>query len=137
MRRGSEIPAQDWPQAPPEGAVGRSGFAGCPMARLHGLRWQPLKAAIQAATTLRPGLSRADVSIIPSWILKIPGNLSSQAWFAAGTYWRALASMAATPGTCAASPAEWISDAPGHVRSCTHRNILFFCAAAAISNTWL
>ena len=31
--------------------------------------------------------------------------------------------MAVTPGTWAARPAEWISDAPGQVRSCTHRNM--------------
>ena len=57
--------------------------------------------------------------------------------FAAGTYWRALASMPATAGTCAAIPAEWISEAPGQVRSCTQRNIPYFCAAAAISIAWL
>src|SRR5207253_843375 len=50
---------------------------------------------------------------------------------------RASASIAATPGTCAASPAECTRDAPGHVRSCTQRNILYFCAAAAISSDWL
>ena len=31
-------------------------------------------------------------------------------------------------------PAEWMSDAPGHVRSCTHRNMPNFWAAAAISS---
>ena len=30
-------------------------------------------------------------------------------------------------------PADCTSDAPGQVRSCTHKNIFSFCAAAAIS----
>jgi len=34
-------------------------------------------------------------------------------------------------------PAEWINDAPGHVRSWTQRNILYFFATAAISTAWL
>ncbi len=45
--------------------------------------------------------------------------------------------MAATPGTWAARPAEWISDAPGQVRSCTHKNMPYFRAAAAINSDWL
>ena len=77
------------------------------------------------------------VSIVPSLMTKMPGNLLSQDLFAAGTYSRALASIVVTPGTCAASPAFSISDAPGQVRSCTQRNILYFWAAAAISSDWL
>ena len=61
----------------------------------------------------------------------------AQGALAAGRYWRELASIPDTPGTWAAMPAEWISDAPGQVRSCTHRNILYFCPAAAMSMVWL
>lgn len=68
-------------------------------------------------TAPSPGPFRPEVSISPSRTLKIPGNLSSQGLFAAGTYSRALASIAATPGICAAKLAEWIRDAPGQVRS--------------------
>src|ERR1017187_366022 len=68
-------------------------------------------------TAPSPGRRSVEVSIMPSRTLKIPGNLSSHGLFAAGTYSRALASIAAPPGMCAASPAEWISDAPGQVRS--------------------
>src|SRR5574340_17448 len=89
------------------------------------------------ATGLSPGRCRTEVFMYPSFTLKIPGNLDSHALLAAGTYWRALASMAATVGTCAARPAEWIREAPGQVRSCTQRNILNFWAAAAISSAWV
>ena len=71
------------------------------------------------------------VFISPSWMVKSPGKRDSQAAFAAGTNWRALASIPAFFGTRAAMPAEWISDAPGQVRSCTQTNIPYFCAAAA------
>src|SRR5450759_1110220 len=60
------------------------------------------------------------------------GELLLPPRIAAGTYWRALASTALVPGTYAAMPTECTSAAPGHVRSCTQRNILYFCAAAAI-----
>ena len=43
----------------------------------------------------------------------------------------------AEPAGSDAMPAEWISDAPGQLRSCTQRNILYFCPAAAISMAWL
>ena len=38
------------------------------------------------------------MSIVPSVMRKRPGNLDSQGLLAAGTYWRELASMAATLG---------------------------------------
>ncbi len=57
-------------------------------------------------TAPSPGRLSPEVSITPSRTLKIPGNLSSHGSFAAGTYSRALASMAATPGMRAARPAE-------------------------------
>src|SRR5207249_9367942 len=71
------------------------------------------------STAPRPGLFKPLVSIVPSVMWKIPGNRSSQALLALGTYCLELASMAATVGTWAARPAEWMSDAPGQVRSCT------------------
>src|ERR1039458_3457897 len=78
--------------------------------------------------------SNPSVRIQPSLTMKMPGNLVSHPAFAAGTYWRALASTALVPGTCAAMPTECTSAAPGQVRSCTQRNILYFCAAAAMSS---
>ena len=47
----------------------------------------------------------------------MPGNRSAHGSLAAGQYWRAFDSIATIPGMWAASPAEWMSDAPGHVRS--------------------
>src|SRR5213593_2072093 len=88
-------------------------------------------------TALRPGPVSVPVSSMPSLTRNSPGNLLSHALFAAGTYSRAFPSMPETPGTWAARPAEWIKDAPGQVRSCTQRNILYFRPAAAISNAWL
>src|SRR5580698_4177527 len=73
-----------------------------------------------------PGPSIPPVRISPSLTTKIPGNFFSHPAFAAGTYWRALASIAFTPGTCAAKVTEWTRDAPGHVRSWTQRNTFFF-----------
>src|SRR5579859_3253650 len=88
----------------------------------------------QSATAPRPRLVRHSVCIEPSVMRKMPGKRSSHGRLAAGTYWREFDSMADTPGTCAASPAEWISDAPGQLRSCTHRNMPYLRAAAAISS---
>src|SRR5437867_2207276 len=51
-----------------------------------------------------PGPVSIPVAIEPSVTWKIPGNLASHGALAAGTYCRAFASMAATPGTCAAKP---------------------------------
>src|SRR5690349_18886946 len=85
----------------------------------------------------RPGPPMSAVRMYPSVILKMPGKRSCHRALAAGTYSRAFASMPATAGTRAEMPTDWISDAPGHVRSCTHTNILYFCAAAAISTVWL
>src|SRR5207253_8297320 len=65
----------------------------------------------------RPGPFRFVVRIIPSLTRKTPGNFSCQALFAIGTYCRAFASTAVTPGTRAASPTECTRDAPGQVRS--------------------
>ena len=53
------------------------------------------------------------VFITPSRMVNRPGKRVSQAALAAGTNCRALASMPALPGTRAAMPAEWISEAPG------------------------
>src|SRR5258708_37602868 len=78
-----------------------------------------------------PGPSNPRVSMRPSLTSKMPGKRFSHPRLAAGTYSLELASSADTPGTCAAMPTECTSAAPGHVRSCTHRNILYFCAAAA------
>ena len=64
------------------------------------------------------------------------GNFSFHAALAEGTYWRLLASMVKTPGTCEARLAEWTSEAPGQVRSCTQRKDLYFWAAAAIKTAW-
>jgi len=55
------------------------------------------------------------VSIVPSVMWKMPGNLVSQGLLVAGTYWRALASTAATVGIWAATPAEWMSNRRGQV----------------------
>lgn len=57
-------------------------------------------------TAPSPGLSNPEVSSMPSRTLNMPGNLSSHGLFAAGTYSRALASIAATPGMRAARPAD-------------------------------
>ena len=65
------------------------------------------------------------------------GEDAEQGAFAAGQYCREFDSIAATPGTWAAKPADWMSDAPGHVRSCTHRNMPNFWSAAAIKSDWL
>jgi uncharacterized protein (TIGR03437 family) len=81
-----------------------------------------------------PGRSNPSVRIQPSLITKMPGNRFSHPALATGTYSRALASTALVPGTWAAIPTEWTSAAPGHVRSCTQRNIWYFCAAAAINS---
>ena len=81
----------------------------------------------------RPGPSRPAVCSHPSRTSKMPGNFFSQPALADGTYSRALASSAEVPGTCAAMPTECTSAAPGQVRSCTHRNMRYFCAAAASS----
>ena len=69
---------------------------------------------------------------MPSAILNMDGNRTSQPSLAAGQYCRALPSMAAAVGIRAASVAEWRNDAPGQVRSCTQRNMRNFCAAAPI-----
>ena len=53
-----------------------------------------------------PGPVSTPVSIVPSVTRKMPGKRASHARFAAGTYCREFASMAATPGTWAAKPAE-------------------------------
>src|SRR5260221_12991875 len=85
------------------------------------------------STAPSPILFNSEVSIVPSVIRKIPGNLPSHALLAAGMYCRELASIAATPGTWAARLADWIKDAPGQVRPCTQRNNLCFPATDAIS----
>ena len=90
--------------------------------------------AVPIQTAPSPGPISSPVRIVPSVMLKMPGCDRSHAAFAAGQYWRAFASTARTPGMWAASPADWISDAPGQVRSCTHRNMPNVCAAAAISS---
>src|SRR4051794_36086654 len=105
-------------------ALNGTGRWGCP-GRSHDNEGQ----AVQTAP--RPAAVSTLVSRVPSVTRKNVGNFASHGAFAAGQYWRALASIAVTPGTWAARPAEWISDAPGQVRSCTHRNIPYFCAAAA------
>src|SRR2546428_615462 len=64
-------------------------------------------------TAPSPGLLRTLVFMVPSVILKIPGNRVSQPLLATGQYCREFASMPATPGTRAAILAECISDAPG------------------------
>ena len=56
---------------------------------------------------------------------------------ATGKYCLEFASIPDTPGTCEAIPAECTKDAPGQLRSCTHKIILYFCPAAAISIAWL
>ena len=70
-----------------------------------------VRTMLHYSTVLNPGLVSMAVSIVPSLMMKMPGNLLSQDLLAAGTYSRALASMVVTPGTCAASPAFSISDA--------------------------
>src|SRR5438094_774456 len=100
-------------------------------------RSQRNRVASDYVTAPSPGPFRFAVHIIPSLTRKIPGNFCSQGLFALGMYWRALASTAVTRGTRAASPTECTRDAPGQVRSCTHRNMLCFCAAAAMSSAWL
>ncbi len=60
----------------------------------------------QAGVAPSPGLVSVPVLSIPSVTLKMPGNLLSHGRFAAGTYWRAFASIACTVGTCAARPAD-------------------------------
>src|SRR5580693_6272656 len=119
MRLGSEGRVEDQPEASGKGTVGISGFPGRPVSRLHDVYRRALDTHVRrsALTAPRPGRRSADVSSMPSRTLKMPGNSSSQGLLAAGTYSRALASIAATPGMCAAKPAEWISDAPGQVRS--------------------
>ena len=47
---------------------------------------------------LNPNPRKTPVCIVPSVMRKIPGKRCSQGALAAGMYWRALASMAATPG---------------------------------------
>src|SRR5215813_10638994 len=84
-------------------------------------------------TALSPLPFRLSVRSVPSFTTNNPGNRFSQGLLATGIYCLELASTPATPGTRAAIPTEWISDAPGQVRSCTVRNILYFCAAAAIN----
>src|SRR6516162_3301908 len=78
--------------------------------------WCP-REDLHCCTTPKPGRFKSAVLIMPSWTRKIPGNLFSQGLLALGTYSRAFASTAATPGTCAASPTECTRDAPGQVRS--------------------
>lgn len=57
-------------------------------------------------TAPRPGPVISPVRIRPSVMRKMPGKRSAQGAFAAGQYCRAFDSMAVTPGTCAANPAE-------------------------------
>ena len=75
---------------------------------------------------ISPGCVNKPVARVPSVTRKNSGKRSAHQRFAAGTYCREFASMAATPGTCAAKPAECSSDAPGQVRSCTHKNRPYF-----------
>src|SRR5262249_45052152 len=80
----------------------------------------------QSVTALSPAAVSTPVCMV-RWVMwKRPGQRPCQGRLAAGQYWRAYDSMAATPGTCAARPAEWISEAPGQVKSCTHRNMPYF-----------
>src|SRR3984957_7384687 len=87
--------------------------------------------------TPKPGPKVPNVRTCPSRTVKIPGNRLSQPAFAAGTYWRAFASMPLTPGTCAARVTECTNDAPGQVRSCAHRKTFRFIASAAMSSDML
>src|SRR5581483_4576286 len=89
------------------------------------------------STAPMPSPVSVSVAIVPSVMRKIPGKRPSHGLFPAGMYCREFDSMAATPGTWAARLADWISDAPGQVRSCTHRNMPNFCAAAARIRDWL
>ena len=57
-------------------------------------------------TAPSPGPVRTEVSAAPSRIRNRSGKRSSQPRLAAGTYWRAFASTATTPGTRAASPSD-------------------------------
>src|SRR5580704_14743362 len=82
----------------------------------------------------RPILFNTPVATWPSVTLKSPGYFFAQSLLAWGQYWRLFPSTAATVGMRAASEADCRNEAPGHVRSCTQRNILNFCAAAASSN---
>lgn len=57
-------------------------------------------------TAPKPSPVRQAVSIVPVVMRKMPGKRCSHGRLAAGTYCRELDSIAETPGTCAASPAE-------------------------------
>ena len=62
---------------------------------------------LQSSTAPNPAPVNCPVAITPFLMRNsAPGIAHPTAAFAAGTYWRAFASIAATPGTWAAKPAE-------------------------------
>ena len=81
-------------------------FPQLPAAQLNEFRTRTAANRHSSGKAPSPRPVNEPVCICPCLTSKMPGNCEAQEALAFGQYWRALASIAVTPLTCAARPAE-------------------------------